>query len=149
MPSRSQACRNRRAVYSAALIGVHDHSGHLAAAYRDRHCQRAVGQLRARMLRQAEPEDPPRPHVQDRREVQLALAGGDLGAVAVPLAVDGGRSERPLDQVRRPPPALARPGRGPAAGLAPGGQAHLGHQHGDGVLADCPPGVPQRGGNPR
>jgi hypothetical protein len=45
-PSRSQAWRKAFAVYSAALVGVEHHAGHLAAAHRDRHGQRAVGQRR-------------------------------------------------------------------------------------------------------
>jgi hypothetical protein len=48
MDSRAQARRNRPAVYSAALIGVHDDAGH----------QRAEGQLRVVMLAQGEPHDP-------------------------------------------------------------------------------------------
>ncbi|HEX6527868.1 MAG TPA: hypothetical protein VF070_48785 [Streptosporangiaceae bacterium] len=41
----------------------------------------------------------------DRRQVQLALSGLDVGAVAVPLDVDPRRGERAPDQVRFPPPA--------------------------------------------
>jgi hypothetical protein len=58
MDSRAQARRNRPAVYSAALIGVHDDAGHLPAAHRHRHGQRPVGQLRVVMLAQGEPHDP-------------------------------------------------------------------------------------------
>jgi hypothetical protein len=44
MPTRWQAAWNALAVYSAfaALIGVHDHPGHLAAAHGDGHGQRPV-----------------------------------------------------------------------------------------------------------
>jgi hypothetical protein len=42
-PSRAW---NARALYSVALIGVHDHSGHLAAAHGDGHGQRAVSRGR-------------------------------------------------------------------------------------------------------
>ena len=94
----------------AALIGVHDHPGHVPAAHRHRHDQRGVGQLRVMMLGQGEPEHPAGGRVQHRREVQLALIGVDIGAVAVPLLVDLGRGEVPLDQV----PA-------PASGLSPAG----------------------------
>jgi hypothetical protein len=58
----------RRPVESAlaALIGMHDHLGDgvLAAAQRDRHLQRSLGQVGIMMLTQAEPDDPPRTHVQ-------------------------------------------------------------------------------------
>jgi hypothetical protein len=53
------------------------------------------------MLAQGEPEHPARGHVQDRGQVQLALAGSDLGAVAKPLAVELGRAEVAFHQVRR------------------------------------------------
>jgi hypothetical protein len=45
----------------AALVGVHDHPGDgvLAAADRDRHLQRAGGQVGVVVLTQAEPDDPP------------------------------------------------------------------------------------------
>ena len=71
----------------AALVGVEDHAGHLAAAHGHRHGQRAVGQLRVVVLAERKPEDPARAHVQHRIQIQLALTGDDLGAVAVPVAV--------------------------------------------------------------
>ena len=51
MPSRAQAARNGPGGVFAALVGVQDHAGHLAAAHRDRHRQRAVGQLARRGAR--------------------------------------------------------------------------------------------------
>jgi hypothetical protein len=42
MPTRWQAAWNALAVYSAALIGVHDHPGHPPAPHGDGHGQRAV-----------------------------------------------------------------------------------------------------------
>src|SRR5207248_39836 len=87
--------------------------------------------------------------VHHRGQVELALAGGDLGAIAVPLGIDRLCREVPLDQVRRPPAPLARPGGKPAPLLAPGGQAQLAHDRRDGVLADRPPGLAQVRGDPR
>jgi hypothetical protein len=81
--------------------------------------------------------------------MQLALISRDLGAVAVPLAVDLRGAEVALDQVRGPPPALPWPGRGPALPRPPGRQALLAHQRSDGVLADPPPGIAQVSGDPR
>jgi hypothetical protein len=76
MPIRSQACRNRPAVYSAALISVQDHAGHRAAAHRHRHRQRPVSQLGAVMLPEGEPDDPARAHVQHRiHSVESELSG--------------------------------------------------------------------------
>src|SRR5512142_2753768 len=98
----------------------------------------AVGQLRVVMLAQGEPPDPARAHVQHRGELELALTGGDLGPVAVPLAVDVPGGEAPLDPAGCPPPAPARPGRAPPPAPGPGGRAHLGHQLSDGVLAHRP-----------
>ena len=88
MHSRPQACADQARGVFAALVGVQDHAGDLPAARRHRHRQRAVGQLRIVVLAEREPEHPPGGHVQDRGQVELALTGGDLGAVAVPLAVD-------------------------------------------------------------
>lgn len=67
-------------------------------AHRHRHGQRPVGQLRVVLLAQREPQDPARAHVKHRVKVELAFIGGDLGAVAVPLAVDGARAEVSPDQ---------------------------------------------------
>jgi hypothetical protein len=147
-PSRWQAAWNDRAVYSAALIGVEHHAGHLAAADRDRHGQGAVGQLRVVPLAQGEPQHPAGGHVQDRDQVQSAFTGDDLGAVAEPLAVELAGGEVAFDQVRCPPPALARPGRAPALLRPPRGHAQLAHQPGDGVLTDPPPGITQIRGDP-
>src|SRR5262249_39995802 len=82
-------------------------------------------------------------------QVQLALAGGDLGAVAVPAAVDPAGGELPLHPVRRPPPAPARAGGTLAPLLPPGSQAQLGHQARDRVLLAPPARPPHRGGHPR
>jgi hypothetical protein len=68
-----------------------------AAAHRHRHHQRAVGQLGVVVLAEREPEHPAGGHVHHRGQVELALAGGNLGAVAVPLAVDLLCAEVPLD----------------------------------------------------
>jgi len=66
MPSRAQAWRTRAAVYSAALVGVQDDTADLPAAYRRRHDQRAVGQLRVVVLAEREPQDAPGGHVHHR-----------------------------------------------------------------------------------
>jgi hypothetical protein len=137
-------------VYSfAALIGVEHHAGHRAAAHRHRHHHRGVGQLRVVTLTEGEPEHPAGGRVQHRHQVELALTGADFGAVAEPLAVELPSAEVALDQVRPPPAALPRPGRGPAPVLLPGGQALLAHQPRDGVLAHPPACLPQVVGDPR
>ena len=132
----------RRPVESAfaALIGVHDHcgDGFAAAADRDRHDQRVVGQVGVVVFTQAEPDDAPRRHVQDAVQVELAVVGGYLGAVAVPLAVEPVGGEVTPDQVRRPPPAPPRTGGLLTATFPPGSQPELAHQLRDGVLADPP-----------
>jgi hypothetical protein len=53
----------RRPVESkfAALVGVHDHSGRMAAADRHRHRQRAVGQFGVMVLAERKPQHPPEP----------------------------------------------------------------------------------------
>jgi hypothetical protein len=68
---------------------VHDHLADrgLAAADRDRHRQRGLRQVGVVVLTDREPDDPARPHVQHAVQVELALLGRELGAVAVPLAV--------------------------------------------------------------
>ncbi len=49
------------------------------------------------VLAEREAEYPPGGHVQDRGQVELALPGLDLGAIAVPFLVDLLRGEVPLD----------------------------------------------------
>jgi len=85
-----------RGVFAAA-VGVHDDAGDLAAAHRHRYGQRAVGQSGVVVLAEREAEYPPGGHVQDRGQVELALPGLDLGAIAVPFLVDLLRGEVPLD----------------------------------------------------
>jgi hypothetical protein len=101
------------------------------------------------VLAEGEAEHPPGGHVQDRVQVELALIGGYLGAIAIPLAVDLGGGEVPLNQVWCPPPALARPGGAFALGFLPRRQVLLAHQRRDGVLAHPPPFFPQVSGDPR
>jgi hypothetical protein len=134
----------------AALVGVHDHlaQGGLASTDRDRHLQSRLGKVGVVVLAQAEPDDPPRSHVQDRVQVEPALVGGNLGAVAVPLAVEPVGAEVPADQVRCPPPAAALPGGLLTLLAASGGQPELTHELCDGVLADPTPGVTQVRGDP-
>jgi hypothetical protein len=133
----------------AALVGVHDDAGHLAATRRHGHDQGVVGEPGVVVLAERVPEHPAGGHIHHRSQVQLALAGLDLGAVAVPLDVDLLRREVPLDQVRRPPAAFPRPGRSPALLRPPGSQTLLAHDRGHSVLADLPPGRAQIGGDPR
>lgn len=60
------------------------------------------------VLAEREADQAPRSHVQHRGQVELALVGDELGAVRVPLLIHRGRREIPADQVRCPPPSLAR-----------------------------------------
>src|SRR2546421_5019802 len=110
--SKTTALRRPLEPEFAALVGVEPNAGHLAAAHRDGHGQRAVGERRVMPLAQGESQHPAGGHIQDRDQVQPALIGGDLGAVTEPFAVQRSRWEIPLDQVRRPPPALAQASRG-------------------------------------
>src|SRR4051794_2264423 len=143
----------RRPLESAltALVAVEDHAGDRlpATAHRDRHGQRIVGQLGVVVLAEGEPDDAPRTHVQHRVQEQLALVGDDLGAVAVPLAIQLVGREVPADQVRRPPPPPALAGGLLAPLLPPGDEVLVAHDLRDGVLADPLPGLMQVGGDPR
>src|SRR3954454_19031129 len=134
-----------------ALVAVEDHAGDRlpATAHRDRHGQRVVGQLGVVVLAEGEPDDPPRTHVQHAVQIQLALVGDDLGAVAVPLAIQLVGREVPADQVRRPPPPPALAGGLLAPLLSPGDEVLVAHDLRDGVLADPLPGLLQVGGDPR
>jgi hypothetical protein len=89
-------------VYSlAALIGVEDDPGDdlLAAPDGDRHHQCRICQSGVVVLAQGEADEPPGGDIEHAVRVQLALGGGDLGAVAVPLAVELLGGELPPDQV--------------------------------------------------
>jgi hypothetical protein len=78
------------------------------------------------MLPEREPGDPSRAHVQHRIEVQLSLAGDDLGAVAVPAAVDPVGGELAPDLVRRPATGPSPAAWSSAALAGAGGQAGAG-----------------------
>jgi len=55
--------------------------------------------------------------------MQLALAGADLGCVAVPFLIDPLGSEVPFDQIRGTPATRSGPGGRPASPAAPRRQA--------------------------
>ena len=84
----------------AALVGVEDHPVDLAAAHRSGHAQRCFGERRVVVLTEGEARQPPGPEVQHDRQVQLALAGGDLGQVTAPTLINGPGRVVPLHQVR-------------------------------------------------
>jgi len=130
---------------------MQDHPGDRlpAAADGHGHRQRAVRQLGVVVVGQGEPHDPPRSHVQHRGQVQLALVGDDLGAVAVPLLVHRAGREVAADQVRGPPPTPARAGGTPTLLAHPGHQMLLTHDLRDGLLADPPARLAQVIGDPR
>ena len=96
---------------------MHDDAGHLAAAHRHCHGQRAVGQRRVVVLAERMPEHSARGHVHHRGQVELALTSRNLGTVAVPLAVNLLCGEVPPDQVRCPPAPPPGPGEDPTPRL--------------------------------
>src|SRR3954447_6220102 len=151
IPTRTAGGLERLGGVLAALIGMHDHpaDGVLAAPDRDRHLQGRSGQVGVVMLTQTEPDDPPRAHVQHRVQVELALVGGNLGAVPVPLVVEPVCAEVPADAVRCPPPAPTRTGGLPAPATTSRGEPKLAHQRRNGVLADPPALITQVRGDPR
>jgi hypothetical protein len=91
----------------AALVGVEHHAEHLATADRDRHGQRR-GPAPRRAARREQTQHPADATSKNRDQVQPALTGDDLGAIAEPFAVELAGWEVPLDQVRRRSP-LIRP----------------------------------------
>ena len=107
----SQAARNGPGGVLAALVGVQDAPRRSRPAPPRTATAIAAprGQRGVVMLAEGEPDDPSRAHVQHAVQEQLALVGDDLGAVAVPLAVEPAR--------RR---SRARSGPGPATGPCPG-----------------------------
>jgi hypothetical protein len=58
---------------------VEDHAGDVAAAHRGGHAQRGCGERRVVVFAHREPGQAPRREVFDRRQVELAFVGGDLG----------------------------------------------------------------------
>ncbi len=71
----------------AALIGMQNDPSDLPTAHRHGHGEGSVGQVGVVVFGQGEPDHPAGEDVQHRRQVQLALPGGDLGAVTEPLLV--------------------------------------------------------------
>jgi hypothetical protein len=105
---------------------VHDHAAHVAAAggrghVQGRDDQVGVVPLGHRVAGQAAGEE-----IDDRRQVQLALAGFDPGEIARPDETGLCGGEVPAHEVRggRPP---ARPRQRPAAAHRPSGQPEFGH----------------------
>jgi hypothetical protein len=151
IPTRAQAAWKFLAVYSLpwSMCMITPLEASLPPRTATAICSAAGSQVGVVVLAQGEPDDPPRAHVQHRVEVELALVGGDLGAIAIPLVVEPIGAEVPADQVRCPPPAPALPGGLPAFTLGPGDQTELAHQLRDGVLADPPTLIAQVRGDPR
>ena len=87
-PSAVQALGEQVAGVLAALVGVEDHAGDVAAADRGGHAQRRLGQRRVVVLAQREAGQTPRREVLDGGQVELAFVGGDLGQVPTPALVD-------------------------------------------------------------
>ncbi len=82
MPSFRQARFNRREQYS--LPRVHDHAAHVAAAGGRGHVQGRDDQVGVMTGGHRVAEKATGEQVDDRRQVQLALAGFDLGEIARP-----------------------------------------------------------------
>jgi hypothetical protein len=101
------------------------------------------------VLAQGKPDDPPGGHIEHAGQVQLALGGDDLGAVAVPLAIELLGGEVPADQVWRRLAPSPRPSCGAPVAFRAGLQALLAQQCRDGVLTDPLPGLAQVSGDPR
>src|SRR5438552_3387486 len=97
-----------------SLIGMEDHAGDVAAAHRDRHVDRGLGELRVRiLLTHREAEQAPRVEVLDRSEEQWSFVGVDLLEVTAPLDVRRVSVEVATHQVGRAPRPLVRPGQAP------------------------------------
>ena len=71
----------------ATAVAVEDRAGHRAAAHGHCHLDGSRRQLSVVMLRQTEPDDPPRRQILHRGQIELAFAGRHLGQITAPLAV--------------------------------------------------------------
>ena len=94
----------------AALVGVEDDPGDAAAADGGGHPQRGHRELGVVPVAHREAEQPAGEQVLHRGQIQLALAGRDLGQIPAPLEIGFGRGEVPADQVRCPSRGLVRAG---------------------------------------
>jgi hypothetical protein len=108
MPSRAQACRTRPAVYSLPWSVCRMTPGHLAAAHRYRHDQRAVGEPASWCSPSANPSTRGRPCPSPRPGRACLHRWGSRCRRRTTCGSPAAR-EIPLDQVRRPPAPL--PGR--------------------------------------
>jgi hypothetical protein len=77
---------------------VGDHVG--AASGRDGHAQRVARERRLAVVREREPDQSPRPQIDHRIQVELAVPRLDLGDVTNPTEVHRDRFEVALQQVR-------------------------------------------------
>jgi hypothetical protein len=123
-PTRPQAAWKFLAVYSLpwSVCMMTPATAGLPPRTATRHLQRRLGELGVVMGPDAEPDDAARAHVQHAVQVQLALVGWDLGAVAIPLAVEPIRGEVTLEQVRCPT-TVPGPGGWSARGADAGGRS--------------------------
>ena len=129
---------------------MEDHAGDVAAAHRDRHVDRGLGELRVRiLLTHREAEQAPRVEVLDRSEEQWSFVGVDLLEVTAPLDVRRVSVEVATHQVGRAPRPLVRPGQAPVVPLGSSHQAFFGHDPRDGVLRHPPARLPQILHHPR
>lgn len=99
-PERVAGSGEQVADVLAALVAVEHDAVDVAAAHRGGHAQRGLGDRRVVVLAHGEAWQPPGREVEHGGQVELALAGGDLGQVPAPALIDPLGAEVPLHQVR-------------------------------------------------
>jgi hypothetical protein len=115
-----------------AAVGVGDDTGDglVAAAGGDGHGQRVEDELGAHVVGHRVAQQPTGPQVEDRRQVEPAFSGRDVGDVLAPGDIGGAGSEAAADQVGDL--VAVGSGEGGATGAAPvpAGHAVQAHQAG-------------------
>jgi hypothetical protein len=86
-------------VYWAATIGVEDHAVDVPTAGGHRRLQGVGDEGGAHVLGEGPADHPPREQVDDGGQIQPALTGAQVGDVAAPRHVRGGRVEVPSDPI--------------------------------------------------
>src|SRR6185437_12897644 len=109
-----------------AVVRMMDHL--FGATLLESHVQRFQHQGAGQTLRHRPSDHVPGEHIQDRRQVQPALVGGDVRHVGQPQGIRTGRREMPLDQVRGVLLGLSRARRAAEATLLHSLQPSAAHQ---------------------
>jgi len=132
-----------------ASVAVEDDPGCGPTPNTGGHGERVEDELGAHVLGHRVAQQSPAAQVEDRRQVEPALTGRDVGNVANPSNIGPAGSEPAADQVRQRWRVLGRDGRADLGRLVHAHDPVRPHQPLDSLVVDRPAAVDQLDGHPR